>query len=923
MYKSPTTIHVFAFSADDPNLYPNIPPVDPNVIRTQIDLQGWAIEALSPTTTLLTLLEQSDPKGWTNKTSIPQQMIAAVTGVGDFAIKCGGPPMLTRLEGAKANDIRYDHEKGSFRIEYEGSPDRRSSLEETPDKPPQSASMPIIECELRCDLDTWSSSLDIVIDPPPQTIACLRRHKLAVAGGGLWLTVSHDAVHASEERLLAIVRRAPQGVTKDKGVVMVNGAKISVDIEELPDKDAKTLAKQKRVKPVRIPLDQPPVLGVIRRRRAEWSTDGENGSDTKSEPTSSPNSTTEFSTSSPRFVGTWTRYFSYAVEQATTTTQQAVAAISPAIASGADAVPSSSKAPMQYALEALSFLQRLHSKPTTDDWVVVNEKDFPVRRKLCEEISTVIPVHKGEKVIEGVSAEEVASVLTSYDSRKQWDTRFDSANIFESFGAEAHTSFVVTKGGFPFRDRGFYLANLCARNSITSTSSRRITTDSEQQSDAGRAAIFIVSASFSPESVSGFSSTKYNSYQLPVGRVFVDGWILETLDPYTAENYAIPSTRCTRVVAMDYGGSIPAAVNSMINGMLPKTILAIETYMKTVTPPPFMRLPAAGLVISNRGGDDDIGSDKAWILRRRDSNRTLVITGYQPSDRIYHTLLAITPSSPSISASGPGQTQGSGSSNERTPRPSKSVPQAQAQPARAPSPSVSNSNDSVSTIVPSSPVAKQDNPSQGSGRSRSRDALRSPSMFTIRGEVRHPTDLLVSEVIVDSKLYPEGYEVKVKSRVEKTKDKQLSLPSSWDPAEGTITLPITYVVYTLPPSPHHSSGLNTDSPPRHLLRLTLPTAQYQVSTIEDPLTGETRSAPPKPEWLIDFEEGRAILDIEITPARSGQGKILADGKSIVIFSEKESLTHIGRDELLDARIAKMDLLSRYVYSRGLYYLSQE
>ena len=65
---------MFSFSADDPHLFNNFPQVDPNVIRTQVDLQGWAIESLSPTTTLLTLLEQSDPKGWTNKTSIPQQV---------------------------------------------------------------------------------------------------------------------------------------------------------------------------------------------------------------------------------------------------------------------------------------------------------------------------------------------------------------------------------------------------------------------------------------------------------------------------------------------------------------------------------------------------------------------------------------------------------------------------------------------------------------------------------------------------------------------------------------------------------------------------------------------------------------------------------------------------------------------------------
>lgn len=73
-YKSPTSIHLFAFSTDDTSLFPAIPPTNPSVIRTQVDLLGWSIEALSPNTTQVTMLEQSDPKGWTNKSSIPQTM---------------------------------------------------------------------------------------------------------------------------------------------------------------------------------------------------------------------------------------------------------------------------------------------------------------------------------------------------------------------------------------------------------------------------------------------------------------------------------------------------------------------------------------------------------------------------------------------------------------------------------------------------------------------------------------------------------------------------------------------------------------------------------------------------------------------------------------------------------------------------------
>ena len=64
VYKSPTTIHVFAFFSDDPYFFPSPPPPGPGIIRTQVDLQGWAIETLSPSTTQLTLLEQSDPKRW-------------------------------------------------------------------------------------------------------------------------------------------------------------------------------------------------------------------------------------------------------------------------------------------------------------------------------------------------------------------------------------------------------------------------------------------------------------------------------------------------------------------------------------------------------------------------------------------------------------------------------------------------------------------------------------------------------------------------------------------------------------------------------------------------------------------------------------------------------------------------------------------
>jgi hypothetical protein len=50
-------------------------------------------------------------------------------------------------------------------------------------------------------------------------------------------------------------------------------------------------------------------------------------------------------------------------------------------------------------------------------------------------------------------------VVTSYDVRTRWDSRFVGAHVFETFAGagEAHAVFAVNKASFPFHDRGFYL----------------------------------------------------------------------------------------------------------------------------------------------------------------------------------------------------------------------------------------------------------------------------------------------------------------------------------------------------------------------------------------------------------------------------------------------------------------------------------
>ncbi|KAI6001088.1 hypothetical protein F5J12DRAFT_844899 [Pisolithus orientalis] len=939
VYKSPTTIHVFSFSADDPYLFPSLPLLDPSIIRTQVDLQGWAIEALNPTTTQLTLLEQSDPKGWSNKAmTIPSQMVAAVAGVGDFVIKCGGPPVVTRLSGARATEMRYEHEKGTFRVAYERAEGRRggtspggAGLNSTSgdadnggnDLGASSSSVHTIECEIRCDMDTWASALDIVVDPPPQNVIALRRHRLSEGGGGLWLTLSHDALFAADERLLAIVRRGPMASARDKGVVMVNGARVSVDVEELAETEIRALSKRKRVKPLRIPLDQPPVVSVIRRLRAEWDAD-EPASPTDGGPTTKPptpdpaeqpqpksSSTTTSSgwLSAPRFSSPLASFWSSAVDQATSTTQSAVAAVTPSTAATAIAsVPSSSMVPMQHVLEALHWLResQVHQE---DGWTLVTDKGLAVQRKVIPEISPAIPVHKGEKVIEGVSAEEVSSIVTSYDCRKQWDDRFGSAIVFESFGAGCHTAFVVSKCGFPFRDRGFYLSSLMARAKLPQRNFDATPGEAGLSQDH-RNVIFCVSASFHPESVSSFSSEKYNSYGYPIGRVFIDGWILETLDPYTKENYAIPSTRCTRIVAVDYAGSVPVAMNSMINAALPRSILAVETYIKGSSPLPLTRLPATGLVLTESKSAEVAppgvvavtgGGSPSWKLKRRDENRILVGSTYDPTTRTYNSSIFLTMSS--------------------QPRPEEATSRVSRvlTGATGTTPDARQGGRTEYAASPN-PSSDRGEPSSSPVRSRSTERAARSSAFTIKGELKQSTDLVVAEVLVDSKLYPEGYSVQITSGL-RDGSKFVSLTARSASSDGStfrtaqMLLPVASSLYTVPASPLHSSGLNADRPPRHLLRLTLPTAQFQISTVQDPLTGETRSAPPKPQWLLDLQSKGFTVQIEIGPGNGarkngGGATVNVNGTATAVVSEKESLTALGRDELQDDRVSRMPVVQR-------------
>lgn len=901
-YKSPTSVHIFSFSTDDIHLFPSIPPSDPSVIRTQVDLRGWAIEALSPTTTQVTLIEQSDPKGWSNKSSLPQQIIAAVSGVGEFVIKSGGPPVLSRLGGARALINRYDFEKANFRLDYEVDASRRAADPEQ-STPAQSSidltdtisstppSRPFVECELRCDIETWGGPIDVVVDPPPQAVSCLRRHRLSENGGGLWITIEHDADFVAGERLKVVVRKGTSSTAKEKNTVLINGAKTKVEVEELPEAEIKQLSKRKRVKPVRIPLDQPPVVSAIRRRRAEWAVDnegGENGDDSSSINTGLPIQTTSTLTGN-----TFGRLMSMAFSQATSSTSTAMSAVAKPFALTEQTVPTATKSPMQHALDAMAYLRSLYTRPPQEGWVqVADNGGLAVLRKLETEVSRTIPVHKASKVIEGVTAEEVIHALSLYDCRKQWDDRFDSAVVLQDYGYGCLTSFTVVKGAFPFQPRGFYTASTLARSSSSISAGDKASNLSSSSSSNEHAVYYHATTSFNPESIKDFSSRKYNPSNYAIGRVLVRGWICETLDPYTSENYAIPSTRCTFVSAVDFAGAVPVAYNAMLNASLPRAILRLESYLKSSVNLPVFHTPIIGIAV-----EPTEGPQEGWSFQRRDAGSIVVARRYGHEKKEYQATVVIDPTS----------VQSSNQGTDITPTPSRLIP-----PASPPSPTPGESF-SVSppgAYAPIHDLGRPKSPDRASFRdisigrrnqfiSSSMERRRPAPSFSASSSLA-PKDYLVADLVVDSKLYPQGFDILV-SPGSRVPEEYADLAHTYSSGEGPF--PLNIIVYALSNSLYRSS-YSERSGSRYLVRLSLPTARFEGAPLEDPLTGQIRSPPPRPSWLLEIMEKGATMDISLLPSdvtassptsQANGFKVTHNGQPVDIISERKALTMLGKD----------------------------
>jgi hypothetical protein len=874
-YRSPSSIHVFSFSTDDAKLFDSIPSPDAGAIRTQIDLRGWSIESLSPTTAHVTLIEQSDPKGWTSKASAtPAAMIASLAGIGDFAIKQGAPPIVTKLRGARLRHMRYETDKAHTRIEYDLSVSSSQKVEDT--------AAGNVECEIRCDVERWSSAVDMIVDPPPLNVRCVRRHKLSPGGGGLWITIEQAAASLEDDPSRITVRKT---ANKEKGTVFVNGAKMKTEVEELSEDEAAQLRDQKRTKPKRAPLDvvtSSPKKPMI-------------GSSSPSTPVSRSGTP-----ALPAGIGKASSSLNAVTSSATAST--------PSSRNGeeevdvfSDTIP---RKPMACSLDVLYLLRRIHAERTPDPagnpagWTLVTQRAGTYyRRKLMQSISPTVTIQRTDKVVEGLTAENLLSVVSNLSCRRLWDDKVEASRKLESYGNGATTGFFTTKASFPFRGRAFHLASLTAR------SGPNVSQVGNGNSTAGPTVYFHASSSYS-EKHAHFSGAKLNPTSLPVGRVLIDGWILETLDPYSSMlNYQIPSTRVTHLVAVDYAGSLPVTVNAMWNTQLSRSVTLVEEFVKSRGALPSARAPPFCVEVLGDGRDDDHGLVWSMTDDERKRGGTLIDQTFEPTTQTYElrcTLNApLTSTRPIKAALDPPLAI-------PFPRRAAAVSDASTTKglASAAALTASSSKDSMAsngTADDHTPTAEDD--SMKLSRATSMSSIRSTASKSrasiIRKEAikRKPSDLVVADIEVELKHFEKGYEIRIASALGGSAEAEASMtdaeqggmaskrvsvdgkstvsddlgvkentavPWSLETQDTMNALPLHVATFDMPPSAVLAATLDPAArPKKHLVRITLPTASLMAVARANPFVDDDVEDPPS--WFTDIQRKGASVHVKIVP----------------------------------------------------------
>jgi hypothetical protein len=404
-------IHYFATSVDDTNQYPVIPPPVSPFVRSELVVSGWYLQTVKPKSIRIVYIAQAAPTGWmvpgTALGAMATEMPLCVAEIMKYLDTYGSPPTLVSIRRGRALGVDYSHEKSSFRLEYvqDSNPifsghrqplqqqhqhhqsvsadrQRRSTVDLTAgvgSGDPQQLSSPRLGptdkllAEIRLDARVWARNgdCDITIDPPPSKVTC---SSVPHDGTGYRLRIEHSsgrAVPAGGKVLL--MARKP---TKPGCGIVVNGVPINMPSMEhlLSWMPHHVLLADKDKSQELTSLD-----GTLAERESQQGDQDDSG------------------------------------DKATSI----IGENGKASEAGVKRSPSTLMSPLQYAQDAMDLLSKINSDHE-DSWSVVSDSKSGLKvtkRFMPSEISDQVPLVRGEKVIEGFSLEEIATVIGTLGTR--------------------------------------------------------------------------------------------------------------------------------------------------------------------------------------------------------------------------------------------------------------------------------------------------------------------------------------------------------------------------------------------------------------------------------------------------------------------------------------------------------------------------
>ncbi|KAF9977672.1 hypothetical protein BGZ73_005182 [Actinomortierella ambigua] len=634
---SKDAIHYFATSTDDTALFPMIPPPMSPFVRSEVAVSGWYIEAIPPRGVRIVYIAQAVQSGWavpgTALSAMTTELPLCVAEVIKYLENYGSPPTLVSIRRGRAIGMDYDHDKCSLRLEYvqDSSPVfsgqrqpqqkfpwasashllRRNTIDfssgndvnltggsseggsQPHESPKMSSASEKLLAEIRIDGRYWAKNgdCDITIDPPPSKVTC---SCVPHDGTGYRIRVEHSsgrAVPAGGKVLL--MAKKP---TKPGNGVVVNGVPIKVpELSRLEEWMPKLETLKEKGKDHSLTLSA--IDGALSRKGDEEENEDEDGDDDmdldddeeddeededgKEKEGDDEDNEEEMGDSEASPFGKSTVETDKAATSSSTgtkrTTNTRQLGLDGSTTLGGDA------SPLEHAQKAMELLRSLALDPD-DAWSFVSHKGglTTTKRFVPDRISEQVPVVRGEKIIEGFSLDEVATVIETLGTRAKLDDLFDSGEMLQSFGSGCATFHHVLKSYFPLplpaRDLYF----------VTATAAWGAGTRSPQ--------LLIVSTSIPFETETSSSNA---TAPRPRAHLHLSAWILEAIDPYSS-NHPIPSTKVTYMIALDLGGAVPQRISGLLQTGFPKAISQVESYLRLHAAPPVVRIPTQ-MVIQSSG----------------------------------------------------------------------------------------------------------------------------------------------------------------------------------------------------------------------------------------------------------------------------------------------------------------------------------